>query len=279
MVAPKYPKQAISVLKSILSEECRNQLDYIKKRREILTFMPFDTTTDSPENAHPCNWDILANPPGTTPQHLNLDDVRELTNASMFAVREGMGHTVHCTIRWDYSAAFTLRDWVEVQGRLLNAASKWLRRNGLPVSYLWVRELGRINGPHTHLALHLPAERWGDFKEFMLDSGNFDRGRDASGEAITLTGGTFGTKTAKMRAGVLRYLLKSIDPSAVARAPTQDGGTDLLASQLGIRTDPDRLAVVGKRCGASHSIGATMRRDFGWQELRAVAELRAVLHP
>jgi hypothetical protein len=190
-----------------------------------------------------------------------------------------MPYLVHATIRWDHCPDFTPREWLDRQGRLLDKLGRWLRRNGVKVSFLWVREVGRLNGEHTHLLLHLPPEHWAACKEFLLTAGDFERGRNVTGEAVVLKGGDFGMRTPRMRAGALRYLLKSVDPDAIARAPADDGGTRPLPEALGIRVDRDRLPVSGKRCGTSYSIGATMRRNFRWRELRTVAELRDYLNP
>lgn len=239
---------------------------------------------NSPVKPNPCNWDtsnwaMLGLAPGETSSLLNLSDTRELINASAFASHQAMPHLVHVTMRLDMARSFEPRDWMEWQGRLLDKMSRWLRRNDTKVSFLWVREMGRINGPHLHLLLHLPVELWAPFKQFMLTTGDFDPTPNVTGEAIKLEGGAFGTKSHRMRAGCLRYLLKSIDPHLTARSPAADGGTGRLADLLGIRTDADRIGIAGKRCGVSYSIGATMRQAFGWRELQTVPQMRTYLHP
>jgi hypothetical protein len=239
-----------------------------------------DLPQDSPIFDDPCILKILMGRSSDHPRHLNLDDVRTLVNASAYAVRENIGHLVNITIRWDMAESFVLRDWLDHQGRLLDKTTRWLQRNDIPVSFLWLREMGRTNGPHTHILAHVPHREWLALKQFMVDAGGFDASPNASGEAIRFSGGKFGTRSRKMRAGHLRYLLKSVDPSAIVRAPAADGGTMPLAEAIGVDDRGERrLPVVGKRCGASRTIDAAARRAGGWRELRTPAELRAYLHP
>jgi hypothetical protein len=205
----------------------------------------------------------LAEPIPETGNQLLPRHVQQLANAGAFAASRGTPLTAHATIHWPLAEGFTPERWAAHQSDLFDKMSRWLTRHGIPVAFAWVRENGPEKGEHTHTLLHLPQPMWGAFKRFMLKAGNFTVA-DASGEAIRISGGRFGMYADTMRAGVARYILKSLSPTT--------------CEALGIRHKPT-LPVGIKRAGVSFSIGPQARQAAGWQELRSLPELHAHLHP
>jgi len=210
-----------------------------------------------------------------------------LINASAYADQIGCPLTAHITIHWTMSSAFcessaiiSPRKQIAFQGDLFEKAAKWLDRKGMEkVAHAWTREWALQKHIHTHWRMNLPRSLWDDFKDFLLQSGNFSRDRiGLSGEAIRITGGTtrrqshpWGAMTLGERTGQLMYVLKALKPTT--RLP---GTTDGIFDPLGIGTE-EGLPVLGKRCGTSQTISSKARLDAGWQDIRDWAGLDAML--
>jgi hypothetical protein len=198
-------------------------------------------------------------------QPLALRHVRNLTNAEAFAASQGHRLTAHVTIHLRLAEGFTPERWATFQTDLFDKMSRWLKRQGLPVAFIYTREDGPKKGPHVHLLIHLPLNRWGAFKRFMLYAGRF-QASDAGGKAIVIEGGRFGMFAETMRAGALKYLLKTLEAST----------TTLEA--LGLRPQPTRPVML-KRCGVSVTIAQKARKEAGWVDMKSFPELHAHLHP
>ena len=205
---------------------------------------------------------------------LTLEQVSELVNAAAFAnsIRQPLNAAL--TIRWKHSPRFTPDLWAVMQTELFNKTSAWLRRNGVQPVHVWVREKVRREaaGEHTHAQLWLgsqPAKIAGGLKAYIRRVFEFtDEGAD-----IAL--GDFGMKTPKMRAGNLRYSLKSLDPAAFKYLP--DGTTFNIGSELGIDHRGNQGTIVIKRAGTSERISKAARQRHGWLEVRDIEGLRRLL--
>lgn len=198
-------------------------------------------------------------------QPLALRHVRQLANAAAFATAQGCSLTAHVTIHFRLAEGFTPETWATFQTKLLDKASRWLKRRGLPVAFVWTREDGPRKGPHLHLLVHLPHAHWAAFHRFLIYAGRFQVS-DAGGKAIVITGGSWGMMAQTMRSGALRYILKSLEAST----STLDA--------LGIRQQPTRPVML-KRCGVSTTIAQKARQEAGWVDMRTFPELHAHLHP
>lgn len=161
------------------------------------------------------------------------------------------------------SERFTPEAWPDFQTDLLDKTSRWMQRQGLIPTHAWVREAGSVKGPHIHGFFPVPQRLWSAFKLYLLRIGSFVP-YGAGGEAVTLSGGVFGTYEPKMRSGLCCYVLKSLVPST--------------CNALGIRHHPTQPVPI-KRVGTSANIGPKARKAAGWQELRSIADLYAHLHP
>lgn len=215
------------------------------------------------------------------PQAMNL------INGSLYADHIGCLMLAHISIHWamsyefaNGSASISPRKQIEFQGDLFDKASKWMKRKGIDtVAFVWTREWAKQKHLHTHWRLNLPRHLWDDFKEFLLQSGNFSRdriGRD--GEAIRIKGGTDrvqkggrGAKTPAERTGQLLYQLKALRPTTAL-----PGTTDGIFDPIGIGTEQS-LPIYGKRCGTSQTLSLKARRDAGWKDLTSWAEIDAAL--
>lgn len=87
---------------------------------------------------------------------LSLSQVENVASAARFAGRIGLPLNRHVTIRLE-SAGIADVDCTRAIGRFLTLFRDWLRKQGLPTAYVWVRERGPLIGSHVHILLHLPA--------------------------------------------------------------------------------------------------------------------------
>ncbi len=193
-------------------------------------------------------------------------------NGEAFATKRKWPLCAHVTIRWEEAGSFAANRWSGEQTRVFKALGRWLQSKGVPVAFLWVREVGRHKGCHTHLMVHLPHRLWGEAKALLCRVGGFD----PAGEGVLITGGDYGMKVPPMRAGVLRYLCKGMDH----RDFCYDGRDTMnIMDLLGIEHRGTPLPVPIKRVGCSKTISAKARSRARWTELRSMPELHAALHP
>jgi len=179
------------------------------------------------------------------------------------------------TIAWNRSASFAEGQWPALQTRLFDHLIRYLRCQGIPAAFVWVRERARGMGPHTHALVHLgrkPTAVWPRLRARLDHMFRFDP------TGIDISMGAHGAKTATMRAGMLRYVCKGIDHAAF-RYVGLDGETENIAAALGIRHRGQQGIVEIKRCGTSQNIGPAARRQAGWTEIRDIASLNRSLNP
>jgi hypothetical protein len=234
-----------------------------------------------PEDASYGAQDALLVPPGQSAKFLGIEDARQLINAAMFAAWRKHPFTVCATIRWDTSTnAFdpSPRAWIVRQGRLFERMSRWLERNGIPVSYAWTREVSRTRIPHSHILLHLPFKHWTEFRAFMVESGGFRDGVKPF-DPVYLEGGEYGTYSLPMRAGKLKYLLKGMNTTETFRDATNGRTVNLMDALRVDNRDEERMPLAGKRTGVSRTLDRLARAVAGWQELLTVKELHRALNP
>lgn len=174
-------------------------------------------------------------------------------------------------MHWDLFRKYDPGDPIGSQGRIINRCTSWLAQRGVPVRYVWVRENGRHKREHLHWLLYLPVRLWRDFRAFLNHVGGCHRIPGRTDLPFKLEGNQWGMWKPTMWAGALRYVLKSMCPSArLGSVPIMDA--------LGI-LHKRSLPLHGLRSGASHSIGRSARCKAGWTEFDTLPQLHAVLHP
>jgi hypothetical protein len=240
---------------------------------------------------------IKANPR----EHLTENHLAKILNAEGFAAAQKMELSVHLTIHWRRDPAFMAiaqagdpealsKAWSKRLTRFFDKLSRWLTRNSIPVAFAWVNEVGREYGEHTHVLLHLPHPRklkkpmtFGILKAELIAhiyaSENLADGIDKRGKewiAVKVTGGSFGMRVAKMRAGITKYWAKSLSANELIDT---GHGVEKKADRLGIRPKRNAALILNKRCGASQSLRLPARQQAGWTELTTLEELYERLHP
>jgi hypothetical protein len=209
---------------------------------------------------------------------LDLDHVRGVVNGAAFAERNlAKLLNTHLTVTWQHSALFNGldQDWTTLQTQLLGRLTRWLFARRVVTAFVWVRERSRGMGRHTHVLAHLgprPEILSRDLKTDLTEKFSFGP------RGIKITYGRFGANTPRMQAGLLRYILKGIDPEAF-RYSGLGAETEKIADFLGIQHRGRQGTIKIKRCGVSQNIGPKARCEAGWPEQRDLASLRRILQP
>jgi len=217
-----------------------------------------------------------------TLERLTLEGVRKLINAHAFAASAKMPLNAHATIHLDRATGFRRDHWAQWQADLLERITRWLARHDIPTAYLWTREVGARTGAHLHLLLHLSdfANQHGPLTDYLHETMFApDDVLSPPHAPVRITGGRYGMQTHSMRAGVLRYVLKGIDPAETHRLSLDGYQTVRVADALGITPAKDAPPIPGRCHGSSHSIGPAARHAAGWTEMRDLHHLAHHLNP
>jgi hypothetical protein len=200
---------------------------------------------------------------------------------------------VHITLHWQCAPGFTDASWQSRLRRFIDKLKRWVARRGIPYALAWINENGFEYGQHTHVMLHLPHPKGAEGKTafratvaeleaWIIETENLAIDKvDRFGKPwspVMITGGPIGMRTRKRRAGLCRYLLKSLDPNDVAYT---GAGAEPRAAILNVeprhRARPLPSGV--RRFRASRNLGIAARRAAGWRELVSIEELRDRLNP
>lgn len=180
---------------------------------------------------------------------------RNLIEATLYADWAGMPFNRFTTVHWHLAG---VTDGLKATSRFLKLLADWLRSNGYPFAYIWVRETGDGKGEHVHILWHGPA----DFPAFRRLARRYLKACGAVSRkgvchtvsvARSLHSALSGGTDYRMNlARVLEYHVKGAD--AAARA------------SLGISRSAPGGELVGRRCSVSQNIGrAVRRRSKKWQ--------------
>jgi hypothetical protein len=206
---------------------------------------------------------------------LDLDQVCAVANSAGYSAVHGKPLHALLTVSWELSAQFTLAGWADLQTRLLDAAMQFLRRRGIEGACAWTRENVSGIGPHSHAAIYIGPNASNlrqPIVEYLSRKFGFEP------EGVDISFGRFGANTDKMRAGILRYIVKGFDHSQF-RYTGIGFETENIAVALGIRHRGQQGNIVIKRAGTSQNIARAARRAAGWREVRTPEGLHRILNP
>lgn len=215
---------------------------------------------------------LLNTAAGSDPRRfMQVPEAIRLVNAAFFAAAKGTPLTAHVTLIWNGTPGWHIDRWSEFETRLWKLASEWLKRRGVEPVRVFVRENVRGRGPHSHWAVHLPADRWAElrplFQEYLLQAGRFTWAKAVLiwGEPRRRPGGD----PLNQIRGLLKYLCKGLHPDAMINSGF---GTIPLSQFIGV--DLEQQAVVPlQRVGSSECIGPRARQNAGWPERRSFLSL------
>jgi hypothetical protein len=137
--------------------------------------------------------------------HITKKQTENLLAALAFAHAIGLPLNVSVDVNWVMCAGFT-DDRTRI-AHLQERLSKWCTRNGLPLTMIWVRELGEYGHRNLHILLHLPPK---------LMKQNYKKFRRALERALEPEGGIADERAILIQSaydayGKLQYMLKGIE--------------------------------------------------------------------
>ncbi len=185
--------------------------------------------------------------------HLTAAQVMGLMAAARHAGVIGLPLNRMTTIHWE-RAGVPLSRMAWATGRYTDLLTRWARRHGCALTWLYVHENGPGKGAHCHLLLHIPAALvkalTGQQRAILRRITG--RAYRANVIASRPVGGKLGIENSAPDthganlAKALHYLTKGADDDAVAA--------------LGLYRLDGGGRVIGKRCGTSQNIGAKARK-------------------
>ncbi len=197
----------------------------------------------------------------------------DLVEAAIHAMRIGCPLNRFVTI--NFTRADTVARPQDAVGHYLRLVSRFFRERGVRSTFLWVLEQAQGTGLHVHILLHCPDQLAASFayrarfKWLRLSGVEARRGVS---KIITVgpRGYCEGSKPGnnwksytKCLSGLLRYLLKSMDPSEPSSLlPRLEGRQHPSGcALLGVRP-AFCSAIYGRRCSRSENISAGARNRW-----------------
>ena len=183
-----------------------------------------------------------------------------------------------------------------VRDKILKTLTDWCENHGVDPTWVYSIENPRQggHGPHIHILMHLPSDRWADLTTSLADclrkSMRWSQKEleelkakiQAQGSGIGSCDGVWlpfvispseshpgHPLTDQERLKRLRYLCKSVDPLAVVemggkRQTLEDHAGQALHPYITLREGGDPRTT--KRLGTSRNLGIQERNDRGWVE-------------
>lgn len=203
-------------------------------------------------------------------RHLSFEQVVELVNATRFAHSKGHPLLVHITVIWAHFEGFAPECLAPTTTKFFDAVSKWLRRRGVALRAVWVRERGQQKGHHLHALVNLPIRFVRDLEIYLQRRFAIAHG------GLNFSYGRYGMHTQAMQLGVLRYICKTLDHRAFKYCGYD---TVNIADAVGIQHVGTDGPIHAKRAGTTANIGRKARRVAGWRDARSIDEIADALNP
>ena len=195
---------------------------------------------------------IERNRKGRRSTALRLSEVRNIIAAGAFTAQERRPLNRHTTVHFD---AAGIADPVVALRSYMKLARDWLRTQGAPFAYIWVREAGETKGEHAHILMHVPAKLMtqlarrerGWRKRIGAKPGKGAFRSTAIGRSYRHAeiGIQYGELYADALAGILGYVVKGADHATV--------------KALGLTRVAPGGELWGKRSATSENIGRSAR--------------------
>lgn len=198
------------------------------------------------------SWGGARNRADRTSTALSQHQAEGLLKAMAFADLIGLPLNRHWTVDYE-RAGIPDSQGAAFIGRLLAHAARNARARGHGFAAVWVREVGKRNGAHAHIALHLPADvRLGNQpRKWVVAAG----GRFLTGiNRVRSIGGSLRCASSNPKRyqanleALGNYLVKGSGPAV------QD--------ELGLERLKPGGAIIGKRCGWTQNIGSKAQAAF-----------------
>lgn len=198
---------------------------------------------------------------------LNSRDFLRLYRGVAVANLEGLLLNSFVTVSWSLAGLTAPSSVRQAQRALQERMTSWFQyqrqhdQDYPSYAGVWVKEVGRTMGLHTHYLLHVPGRDWGVFARWMRRS--VAKATDSSSGAIRMTARgrpLYVTHAVDLRYSVgaqwdvFRYMAKGLDPDGLTSVFSASRRRMLAAEYAGLSKLTDEGVVEGQRCGRSHAI-------------------------
>jgi hypothetical protein len=190
---------------------------------------------------------------------LNNFQALELIKASQFANASDIHLTVHITLCWRFCGMLDQREGFSAFQSFRELLRKWMNYHGHELFCVWANENSHTNGFHSHLLLHCPDHMIQQLRVVAPAWVPVEHP-----QAVNIATPWKNANPANAQNGILRYVLKTIDPEATL-VNSQTGEIVLTATLLGIDNrktadNPASNPINVKRTGSSQNIGRAARK-------------------
>lgn len=157
-------------------------------------------------------------------------------------------------------------------GKFLKLAREWIACRGGATAYIWVLENRRHSGSpfnpdeqdmrmgiHVHLLLHVPPALTRRFSQ--LQRGWLTKAGMSGNNPRTIKGTRLPTRKAVR--GKFLYMLKDLNPNAMAAFQAWVPGEAEAPVKLDTRGKPSDMPIMGQKAGTSRNIGLAARAKAG----------------
>ena len=192
---------------------------------------------------------------------LSADEFVRTHRAVVLANVQGVVLNVMLTISWSTIGVTADGDVEAKRKALLERLRKWLKRYEQPVAFLWVDEVGKRLGRHTHILVHIHPTLDLGFRSWLPRSLRCvtkselaeDRTDGRGGRVTTLHIGPHGGRSTYSQWRAFRYLMKGVGAARPIPYPGSLHGKFLLREFARLRV-VDQGVILGQRSGTSRAI-------------------------
>lgn len=192
---------------------------------------------------------------------INKDDFVRVIESVLYANRVGYVLNGFLTISWPKLDISDEEARPQFQ-KLCELSNKFLKHRGFPSIFVYVWEVGKKLGLHTHVLFHCPERYREEYRVWLKGAIAQLAGLPKCPPyAVRVPIADDEALTAQFK--VLKYMMKGLSPSI--RVRDQEGRWVKLADYMGLRPKPEGK-IWGKRVGMSQRVGPNARKFFSTGE-------------
>ena len=200
---------------------------------------------------------------------LSSRDFLRLYKGVATANMQGVMLNSFVTISWSLAGLTDASSVRQAQAAFQERMTSWFHYLGEAYAGVWVKEVGRTLGLHSHYLLHVPQASASEFRRWVRrtiakatisDTGPVRR--TTGGYPLRVTDVSELGDTVAAQWAVFRYMAKGLDPDGMTSVFSGSRRRMLAAEYTGLSKLSDEGVVIGQRCGRSHAISDAAFRSF-----------------
>ncbi|WP_152569533.1 MULTISPECIES: hypothetical protein [Sphingomonas] len=214
----------------------------------------------------------------TVSRGLTAKDFKLLYTSTAVANLSGWVLNTFATVAWRVDENCSETFAAQCHNDLLERMRAWFRDRrkshpNLPYAAIWVKEVGRKLGLHSHFLLHVPYELRFDFRRWLeraahklIEAPDINPFKEDGTRRLVHVSPNFDADVAEQW-NVFRYLVKGLEPSALLTLRHEEKHIKHLVREFAGIAISDQGRVMGKRCGNTHDVGpaalTALKQRFG----------------